>query len=344
MFKIKTILFLGICLTLTISKAQVNHFQVISLQMENNFSFPVFSSKKDSVSCKKINQFLQLSELELLHGYEKKNPFERVAIDPVNPIPGKEMINYKVQRNDSNLLSISFAQSYCGAGCTYWCSYYNFNPATGEVIYLKDLFTEKGYATFSQMVFEKRMASYSIEKKKLDSNQKTDFEAVPACYKTDPMRDYYISNDTLFLDRSLCFAKSLSTSEINPLTAIACKELKELLNEYGLKVMLNRKGYMKIYQSNQLPQLFEGTIGSHQIVFILNFLGKENISGIYFNLATGRNFQLRGKFIDNKLQFTEYNNINQEQGFIVGQFSGADIVGYHFNKDKKEPLGFQIRH
>jgi hypothetical protein len=337
-----------ICITLLLSlsavlvQAQNNYFKTVTLQMENNFAFPVFSLKNDSVVTKKINAFIQLSELELLKGYEKKNPFERVAIGLKNPVPGKEMIQYVLNQNNERLLSVAFTESYCNWGCNYWCSYYNFNSKTGELVYLKDLFTQEGYAVFRQMLSAKRLQGYEERKSKLDSTSKADYLNLPNCYEIDPLQDFTIRNDSLLIDGTKCFGKGLAKMDLNPITGFTLKELPKYLNPYGLILFGFSKGDLKIQASHQLPQLFSGNIGNDSIYLILNVLPDISFTGIHFNRNDGVSRQLMGKIVNGQLHLTEMDASGKEQGCLEANFNGPTLEGVQLNKERTTKKTFKV--
>ena len=111
----------------------------------DQFSFPIFSNRTNKYAAQKINQTMQLSELEILKGFETKSIFERVSYDGGGIYGNKVSIKFDVFDNTDRILSVQFNETSCGATCAYWVKYYNFNSGNGDLIQLKDLFTEKGF-------------------------------------------------------------------------------------------------------------------------------------------------------------------------------------------------------
>src|SRR5215467_9303796 len=97
----KLFLFLLSLIFTNFSSGQPNYFTHSSCTKGEEFSFPIFSNPGDSSTTKTINQYLQLSELELMDGYQSKNLFEVVNKDNGGLYGGKQTISYKIFTNTS---------------------------------------------------------------------------------------------------------------------------------------------------------------------------------------------------------------------------------------------------
>ncbi|MCL1867477.1 MAG: hypothetical protein FWF72_00790, partial [Paludibacter sp.] len=164
--------------------AQSKYFHIKNITNGNELSFLVLSNKKDSLAAEKINQMLQLSELELLNGYQKKNIFEKIGVkfDGETLSNGKVNISYSIISNNFKFISIKFDETFCDMTCHYWVRYYNFNSANGYLMQLKDFFTEKGFAAFKKKILKKRTEKFNKELLK-ENTQKEHFSYVLACIK-----------------------------------------------------------------------------------------------------------------------------------------------------------------
>ncbi|MDJ1467959.1 hypothetical protein [Xanthocytophaga flava] len=98
-------------------------------------SFPVFTDSTNSLAVQKINQMLQIVELELVKSAKQRNIFEQASFDDGTIYGGKVILTPTIYQNSDRLLSIGFWNSSCGATCAYWVSYYNFNPGNGDLIH-----------------------------------------------------------------------------------------------------------------------------------------------------------------------------------------------------------------
>ncbi|RYG00459.1 MAG: hypothetical protein EOO02_14850 [Chitinophagaceae bacterium] len=161
-----TILTLILC---SLAHAQSNYFQVKKVKTKE-LNFPIFSGSVNVTVTKNINELLQLSELQLLEGHQQNNIFENVSVDRGTIYGGKVNIDYTVLSNNSKLLSVKFDEASCGATCTYWVQYYNFNAGNGSLIQLSDLFTKNGFSAFRDLVLKRRTRKFKQEIQQLDSN------------------------------------------------------------------------------------------------------------------------------------------------------------------------------
>lgn len=122
---------------------------------ENNayLNFPIVSCK-DSLVIEKINTFLQLSELNLLKGKEKKHIFERVFHEEDNHsiAQGKVVMNYDLFSNTKNNFSFRLDETYLWATTEYWRAYYNFNPQNGDIYYWQEFFDDTNRKKFIDIV------------------------------------------------------------------------------------------------------------------------------------------------------------------------------------------------
>lgn len=123
---------------------------------ENNayLEFPIVSCK-DSLVMEKINTFLQLSELNLLKGKEKKHIFEGVfqEEDNTNSIAqGKVVMNYNILSNTKNNFSFKLDETYQGATIDTRRAYYNFNPQNGDIYYWQEFFDDTNRKKFIDIV------------------------------------------------------------------------------------------------------------------------------------------------------------------------------------------------
>ncbi len=201
------------------------YFQVQTITHEESFAFPVFSHDVHPDVALKINRHLQLSELELLDGYQQSHLFERVVVDHGTIYGGKVDLTSQVLNNTSRLLSVYFDEASCGMTCAYWHRYYNFNPANGDLIQLQDLVEPTKYDDFREFVYKRRLTEFC-------DNNPASFEYLPSILEDDDLADYYLSGDSLVVDVFNCLSKFEKVFGTDAYTYFSFNELRPYLNDY----------------------------------------------------------------------------------------------------------------
>jgi hypothetical protein len=339
--RIKVLLILLTLLFVKYTNGQASYFEHKSLKKGKEFSFPVFSNTSDSLTARNINQFLQLSELELLDGYQTNNLFEKVRVDKGGIYGGKFEISFDILTNNPKILSILFNESSCGMTCTYWVKYYNFNSGNGDQMQLKDLFTTEGFITFNKIILRKRSAKFKREIKKYPSGGGDFLFYVLDCYNDDNLQDFYFKDTSIVIDGENCLSKNDKSVDIDMTTKFNLSEFKNYLNDYGKTVFEIKTDNISKYRSYELPQLYEGTIDSSlKILLIMRHDTGNKIIGGYAYLKSGRLIYLEGELSDKKLNLTEKTGQNSDNGYIQAIFNGKQITGTWINKSKSKSLIF----
>jgi hypothetical protein len=334
----KTTLILALSLHFLFGNAQ-NHFSYITLKKGKEYSFPIFnSSNKPAV--KKINQLLQIAELELLKGYEVKHVFEHVMIDNGTIYGGKTDLEFEVHTNSSKILSLVFREASCGMTCTYYSNYYNFNPGNGDMIQLKDLFTSAGYKVFYEFVKKRRVSELRKEILKLPKEGQKFTENIVESYQNDDLSDFYIKNGVLYIDGENSFHKNQKFSGMETISKFSVSEFSKYLNAYGRSLFLKTQDNIGSFHSSGLPQLFKGTIGDEEILMVLKGNANESIYAEYVYLKYGTGIFLEGEWKDNKILLTEHNNKSAEEPSIELKLAANKITGTWTNgkKTKSYPI------
>lgn len=318
----------------------------------DQFSFPIFSKRINNYSANKINQTMQISELEILKGFETKSIFERVSYDGGGIYGNKVSIKFDVFDNTNRVLSVQFNQTSCGATCAYWVKYYNFNSGNGDLIQLKDLFTEKGYEKFFAFVTNRRLAQVKdeIRRKVEPKYRESFFESISNAYKVDDLTDFYIKDNNLYIDGENSFSKNAKFEGIETVSKFNLSEFKSHLNDYGKSIFgLNNKAVKK-YRSKVLPQLFQGKIGNQNVVLFLNTGYEKEMKAEYVYSKYGKGVFLEGKLENNKLSLTEklpkpnekgFTNY-VDNGFIEADFDGQNMTRIWRNSDKTKTFDLKL--
>lgn len=318
----------------------------------DQFSFPIFSNRANKYAAQKINRAMQLSELEILKGFETKSIFERVSYDGGGIYGNKVSIKFDVFDNTDRILSVQFNETSCGATCAYWVKYYNFNSGNGDLIQLKDLFTEKGYEKFFDFVTKRRIAQVKNEiRRKIEPEYRESFfESISGAYEVDDLTDFYIKGNNLYIDGENSFSKNAKFEGIETVCKFKLSEFKSYLNDYGKSVFGLSSKAVKKYRSNVLPQLFQGKIGNQNVVLLLNTGYEKEIKAEYAYSKYGKGIFLEGKMENNKLSLIEKLPKPNEKGFIKyvdngfieADFDGQNITGNWTNSDKTKNFSLNL--
>ncbi len=325
----------GICL------GQNNYFSYTNEKHGTNFSFPIFSSATHLKEVTKINQLLQLSELQLLKGFEKEHIFEQAIQDFGGMFNKKVELKSVVQNNSDKLLSIQIKDMSCGADCVGGTRYYNFNSGNGDLIQLKDLFTPEGYQTFYKYVATKRIKALDQQLIKLDEQEKMLWQGVKICYEESTLIDFYIKDNTLYIDGENCFYNTQKVELIKRLDHFTLPEFKNYLNDYGKSLFSLSPAPISGFRSNQLPQIFEGT-GSNDstLILILNVSYQEDIKGIYAYTQRGIGISMEGTLKGKELFLAEIATKPGITPYIFAVCDENQIIGTL--SDRKKTINIPI--
>lgn len=320
-----------------------------------DFSLPIFSHSSNKYAANKINKMLQISELEILKGFERKSIFEKVSYDGGGIYGGKTDINFEIFSNTQNLLSVRINNSSCGATCAYWVNYYNFNSGNGDLVQLNDLFTKTGYLKFYELVAERRVADLNKELiKKITPDERQNYSNIADCYENDELEDFYIKNNILYIDGENCFHKGQKFDGIEIVSGIKLAEFEKYFNDYGKSLFSITNDSIEKYRSNGLPQLFEGTIAGQNVLLVLNinyYPSFNEVKAEYVYSKYGKGIYLEGKIDNNRLILTEKLAVTNDtglikyvdNGFIKADIKKNKIVGIWTNKDETKTYKLSLK-
>ena len=343
----KVIVIIVLIIVSSATFSQSRHFGYKTIKnKDNNFSFPIFDQLSDSSITNKINQHLQLSELEIIVPKASGNFYENISQNKGGLYGGKVDISFQLLRNDKKILSLKFDESACGITCAYWVKYYNFNAGNGDLILLSDLFTIEGFKKFRVRIDNKRFETLKRSADSLrvkgDPDLLKDFlDEEFSCFKEDDLSDFYIRGNSIIIDGDNCLSKNEKSGGYEMECVFHLNEFREFLNDYGKTVFSGISGNISAYHSKNLPQLYWGTLGDSRILMILRPSYKDEIEGIYTYTKYGVGINLKGSLNDTDLSLTELNDDFEENGSIEATFTPNNISGTWTSTDKKRK--FRIR-
>ena len=338
--KFKISIFIFSIIFISFGYGQESYFAVQEIKKGESLSFPVFSNPKDSLSAEKINQFLQISELQTLKGKEKKHIFENICENIADIEFGylEENISCNSQKN----VSIYFTKPTFSFNSNFYYNYYNFNSKNGDLIQLEDLFSKKGFEFFKTIVKTKSIEKYKIESNKIDTATRVDLSlnSVISYIGIDNLFDFYIINDTIFIEGENLLTKSQKILEMDMTTKYSLSEFNDYLNDYGKALFSLSNDSIGKFRSKSFPQLFEGTIDNQKILMILDKDEKNKVSAKYVYQKFGQVIGIYGDINDSTLSMTESDDKGNSRGIIEAQFDGENIIGTWSNKDKSKSYKF----
>jgi len=322
----------------TTTFGQDGFLKIEKISEGEEFHFPIIQCT-DKLVEEKINVHLQLGELDLLKGKEKKSIFEVTSINNGTIYGGKVSIDYKILSNTDKILSIKFNQSSCGMTCAYWVRYHNFNPKNGDRYGLKDFFDDTDYKTFRDILTPIRQEKI---KKQIDelikSGDKLEHleEYLYSYIADDELDEFYFTSDSIYFDNENLLNKHDKFWDLDHITAVSIESIQHLLNDFG-KSALQTGTDLKSFRSMTEPQLYEGTLDDKSNFYLLfknNY--QNNYIGTYAYKKYGRAIGLEGKLENDKYVFNERNDNNKEVATIAFKQNGISLTGTWRDKNQKE--------
>lgn len=181
---------------------------------------------------------MQISELRSVDGYYKSSVFEGVIDLEDAEFNYYFGIDFEVQHNTPQLLSVRFSLNSCGATCYYWTTCYNFNAQTGEPIQLGDLLTAEGLENISNKAATRWKARVDDALKTQDELDADAAATIGECLEdTDMMLEsFYVQGNDLIIDAENCLPMFAKFMDIDTAIRISVKELTPFLSDYGKSI------------------------------------------------------------------------------------------------------------
>lgn len=305
--------------------------------------FPiVLKNSANDIAVEKINQFIQLSELELLNKFQKTTIFEEVAIGRSGLYGNKTDMAYSVYTNNNKGLSLGFDEAASGMTTHYWKSYYTFNSGNGDLIQLSDLFTKTGYRQFHNYLVKKSVRKFKkqiIEMGKADSlNWRDEFEKeVTDQLGETNIDDFYIQGNFIVLDGENCLQKG-DKGQFDMIVKFNLAEFKPWLNDYGKCVFGIKEGNIATYRSRSLCQLFAGKIDRYPILLIIRSIYNNECDGVYCYQKFGKGIYMEGSIVNGHIRLEEQTNNFDTRALIAGKLSHDSIIATWKKNNNSTPL------
>jgi hypothetical protein len=236
------IFFILFTLAFYTANAQV---QVSTIEDKHNHTFPLIRSKNATVA-QKINSYLQNQILQN----------EKVETDPgrifenskyINEDTiqqsGYESIHYKIERNNAQILSLSFSFESTGAYTSYYNGYYSFNLQTGKLIDAKDLFTTTGLHYLKQFLpreRKKRIDQFIKEESPNAEDSAFLIERYSYCNQQADENNVFITSSSIVFYKEYCFPQAWRPYDTNLDIAFTITQLEKYLTYPGKKLLLKK--------------------------------------------------------------------------------------------------------
>jgi len=306
---------------------QEGYLNVLNVSDEEGYLFfPVLSGNDTSVTGK-INNHLQLCELEIINGKRDKSIFDWITRYQIGFYGRKTDMSYQVLSNSDRNFAVCFDETSCGMTCHYWRSYHNFNPRNGDrYSLLRDFFTEDNYKAFHTYVTVKRQHCILLqlyEEKSSHEYIRLFWNNLMPSISKDDLKSYYFNSDSIFFDSfNLTGKNDPLRYAVDHVVGIAIKDIEPLLNDFGRAALIT--GYsLKNLRSASEPQLYEGCIGDNLDIYMLfredyknEDEGITEYSGIYAYKKYGWGINLNGKEKDGNFELLESDEDMEDKALL----------------------------
>ena len=231
----------------SVGRAQYRSRTIICKQ-DSNLTFPVFISE-NKAAAKKINDHLQMEFFETTTSQtpEAKLFDEDRFISQDSIIQtGYTSISYRVELNNTKILSVIFEVEGMGAYPSYYKRYFSFENKTGNPISPDTVFTREGLRSIKKILIDKR----NKEIKKWIAELKADFQEADdssfvvdnfaECNSKADEENFFIKKGKVLFYKYDCFPHAWGPYETNLDLEFTYKELEKYLSSFGKKILLTK--------------------------------------------------------------------------------------------------------
>jgi hypothetical protein len=225
----------------------------------------------------------------------------------------------------------------------YWTSFYNFNPQSGDIIQLEDLFTETGYKNFKWQIKQGR-----IEQLKTDfpNGIPDELDYIVEAYEKSDLKDFYIKDNAIFIDSDNCFYKNQKFCGAKMVYRFELAKFEMYLNNYGkvLFGLADNSSHYGNYLPSSLPALYSGNIGEWPIQFYLDrkSIYSDQIHATYLYAKYGKGIRVSGTFEDGQIHLIEKDENYAERAEITAQIKDDRISGTWRSLVSEQSYPFEV--
>lgn len=316
--------------------------------------FPFVSSPKANVAAR-INDALFIDTFEVPAPARASDGLREVSADVWRSRPA---IDFKVQRNDGRIFSVTFASEGCGAYCESYTTAHAFDAASGRHLAVEDIFTPEGRAELDKELRTANVAAIKAEISRLKS-EKGDKPKTPAaagkqaaaedraaalkmyedCAEQRQSPEYGSALDTRAMQiqaKSVVFtAERCSNHAMRALDdlgdfslSLAPEKLAPRLSAYGRYLLLGESASFA-EPTSPWGQVFHGSMGDKLpvTVYVSGLSHDGSVTGVYFYDRHRKPIALYGNFQANTLTLSETGSKDKQPPRMVLSPQGKGLHG-----------------
>ncbi|AZA80666.1 hypothetical protein C1637_12455 [Chryseobacterium lactis] len=340
-----------------LSFSQQKNLKISDLQPKTkDFVFPVISYSDNSRIEKKINLFLQVSELEYIPGSEG-NPSKKVNAGATSYANYVYFYDWKKLETPKNILSISIDGEASGAYPEEFSDWKNFDLRTGNYINAEDLFQEGAVKTINGLIqkkIKKRVDNFLVKlKSQKNASEEVQeqiglYEGCFIDYTLNGIR-YFFGKDKLTFVAGRCSNHAmralddLGSHEIE----FSYKELEKYWSPYAKNLI---SGSEKTDRTSPGNKLYKGKIdGKYPITVLFNEINEDDsFSATYWYDKNKKQINWRGEFVHGHFSITEDDYHSEElkqwipRALVEADLKGNKIIGTWQDAKTKKYLTLEL--
>lgn len=312
--------------------------------------FPFVSSPNATVAAR-INHLLFIDTFEVPAPARASDGLREVSADLWRSRPE---IDFKVQRNDGRIFSVTFAIEGCGAYCESYSTAYAFDAASGRRLDVEDIFTPAGRAELDKELKAGALTAIKAEISRL-KNGKSDktpagkpaaeedraaaIKMYEDCARERQSPDYGSPLETRAMDiqaKAVVFSSERCSNHAmraldtvgNFTLRLAPEKLAPQLSAYGRYLLLGEAAKFS-EPTSPWGQVFHGSMGDKLpvTVYIGSLNADGSVMGTYFYDRHRKPISLFGRFEANTLKLDEPSNNDKPAPRFVLSPQGKGLRG-----------------
>jgi hypothetical protein len=297
--------FISLSYTLNARQIVVRNCQQ-SKANEKIFVFPIVTILGNESAALRMNNYMQINLAEqTTRQVSEENLFSIVhQIDIQTGVAfGIDGTQYEVLRNTPEILSMQIHCTFMGAHPDFFVENFNFNGATGDILLLEDLFTQKGLSELKAKI--RKLRTFKLNKHVYQLRKDKNYQALfdenkdilndwSKCMVTTDDYHFLLSNDSIYFNSPNCLSHAMQALDGNFKLQFAFDELATQLSEYGKQLLIRKVITTSFKHQTNFNRPLYGTIGNSLIMMDFDTPYEKNINAQYYYERQGRAIQCHG--------------------------------------------------